>query len=267
MKKLAIKVSRISKEFEKKPYDVKKFKEWLTNRTKFLFNSEAIQSEKIMALDDVSFEMYKSEVLGIIGANGSGKSTLFKIFAQITPPSDGLVELYGRVVALIEVGSGFYKELSGRENVFISGAILGMKKYEIEDKLEDIFEFAGIERYKIDTPIKKYSSGMKIRLAFAVAAHLNADILLLDEVLAVSDYQFQQKSLQKIKNLASEGKSIVFVSHDLNSVKQVCNRVVLLDKGRVSFVGPVEEGINYYLENQPDNSEELFKHKIKTDKD
>ena len=191
---------------------------------------------RFLALDDVSFEVRRGEALGVIGRNGAGKSTLLKILAGITAPTRGRVVISGHLAALIEVGSGFHPELTGRENVFLSGAILGMSRQDIARHLPGIFEFAGVQTF-IDTPVKWYSSGMYVRLGFSVAAHLNPDILLIDEVLAVGDAEFQVKCLQRVHELKRRGVTILLISHDLSAVEALCDRTVLLDKGKVSAAG------------------------------
>ena len=198
-------------------------------------------SETFWALKEVSFEIQKGEVVGIIGANGAGKSTLLKILNRITEPTTGGADIYGRVGALLEVGTGFHAELTGRENVFLNGAILGMSRAEIRRKFDEIVAFAEIEKF-IDTPVKRYSSGMYVRLAFAVAAHLEPEILLIDEVLAVGDAQFQKKSLEKMEQLAaSDGRTVIFVSHSMPTISRLCPRVIWLQGGRVAADGPAEQ--------------------------
>jgi lipopolysaccharide transport system ATP-binding protein len=194
-------------------------------------------SDMIWALDHVSFEIKHGEATGVIGHNGAGKSTLLKILARITEPAEGRVEVYGRIGSLLEVGTGFHAELTGRENIYLNGAILGMKKAEIDRKFDEIVDFSEIERF-IDTPVKRYSSGMYVRLAFAVAAHMETDILLADEVLAVGDARFQQKCLGKMQDMGRQGRTVVFVSHNLPAVIRLCKRAILLDHGRVSQDGP-----------------------------
>jgi lipopolysaccharide transport system ATP-binding protein len=193
---------------------------------------------RFLALDDVSFQVQQGDVLGVIGNNGAGKSTLLKILSQVTAPTRGSVRLNGRIASLLEVGTGFHPELTGRENVFLNGAILGMRKAEILAKFDEIVAFAEIEKF-IDTPVKRYSSGMYVRLAFAVAAHLEPEILILDEVLAVGDAQFQKKCLGKMKETGSQGRTVIFVSHNLAAVKTLCNTAISLSKGRVVNAGPV----------------------------
>ncbi|MBC7185500.1 MAG: ABC transporter ATP-binding protein [Calditrichaeota bacterium] len=203
-------------------------------------------NETIWALKDVSFEVKHGEVVGIIGRNGAGKSTLLKILSRITEPTEGYAEIRGRVGSLLEVGTGFHPELTGRENIYLNGAILGMKKAEIERKFDEIVDFAEIEKF-IDTPVKHYSSGMYVRLAFAVAAHLEPEILLVDEVLAVGDAAFQKKCLGKMGDVAREGRTVLFVSHNMAAVLNLCSRAVLLDAGQVIHSGSVIEVVDQYL--------------------
>jgi lipopolysaccharide transport system ATP-binding protein len=184
--------------------------------------------------------------VGILGRNGAGKSTLLKILTRITPPSAGEIDLYGRVGSLLEVGTGFHPELTGRENIFLNGAILGMRRREIASEFDAIVAFAGVEKF-LDTPVKRYSSGMYTRLAFAVAAHLRSEILLVDEVLAVGDVEFQRMCLRKIRGVAQSGRTVVFVSHHLESISALCERAIFLERGRVMFDGPVSEGVESYL--------------------
>jgi lipopolysaccharide transport system ATP-binding protein len=203
-------------------------------------------SDTIWALKDVSFDVKQGEVVGIIGRNGAGKSTLLKILSRITEPTKGYAEIRGRVGSLLEVGTGFHPELTGRENIYLNGAILGMSRREIEKKFDDIVAFAEVEKF-IDTPVKHYSSGMYMRLAFAVAAHLDTEIVLVDEVLAVGDAAFQRKCLGKMGNVAREGRTILFVSHNMGAVNQLCQKGILLDQGEISAQGPGQEVISTYL--------------------
>ena len=203
--------------------------------------------EWFTALDSVDFDVDRGEVVGLIGPNGSGKSTLLKVLCRITAPSSGEIDVWGRVGSLLEVGTGFHQELTGRENVYLNGSILGMTRPEIERHFADIVEFADIGPF-LDTPVKRYSSGMRVRLAFAVAAHLNPEILLVDEVLAVGDAEFQRRCLGKMNDVAlNEGRTVVFVSHNMPSIEHLCSRVVVLDSGMVSYVGEPEEAIARYL--------------------
>jgi lipopolysaccharide transport system ATP-binding protein len=201
--------------------------------------------EGFWALRDVSFDIEQGEVVGVIGRNGAGKSTLLKILSRITSPTEGTVELHGRVGSLLEVGTGFHPELTGRENIYLSGSILGMKRREINSKLEDIVKFSEIEKF-LDTPVKRYSSGMYVRLAFAVAAHLEPEILLIDEVLAVGDATFQKKCLGKMGDVAKEGRTVLFVSHNMNAIKNLCQTAIYVESGRVDMKLPVDEAIAQY---------------------
>lgn len=207
-------------------------------------------TDTIWALKDISFEVKRGEVVGIIGRNGAGKSTLLKILSRITEPTEGYAEIYGRVGSLLEVGTGFHPELTGRENIYLNGAILGMKKAEIDRRFDEIVAFAEIEKF-IDTPVKHYSSGMGLRLGFAVAAHLEPEILVVDEVLAVGDAQFQKKCLGKMSEVAGEGRTVLFVSHNMAAVNQLCTEAMMLKDGQVWRSGPVQGVIDGYLqENQ-----------------
>ncbi len=207
----------------------------------------------LWALKDVSFEVKHGEVLGIIGRNGAGKSTLLKVLAHITEPTKGRVSLYGRVGSLLEVGTGFHPELSGRDNIYLNGAILGMKKAEVVRKFDEIVAFAEVEKF-LDTPVKRYSSGMYVRLAFAVAAHMEPEILVVDEVLAVGDAEFQKKCLGKMENVAQEGKTVLFVSHSMNSIERLCKSAMLLEKGKLAIVSrDVKEVVNSYLYSEKEN--------------
>ncbi len=200
----------------------------------------------IWALKDVSFEIGRGEVVGIIGLNGAGKSTLLKILSRITKPTRGHAELNGRVGSLLEVGTGFHPELTGRENVFLNGAILGMRKVEIERKFDEIVGFADVEKF-IDTPVKRYSSGMYMRLAFAVAAHLETELLLVDEVLAVGDAQFQKKCFEKMRESGAEGRTVLFVSHNMSAVRSICKQALVVEKGAVVAQGEINETVDRYL--------------------
>ncbi|NJR62964.1 MAG: ABC transporter ATP-binding protein [Cyanobacteria bacterium CRU_2_1] len=208
-------------------------------------NSDSKQIE-FWALNDLSFEIQQGERIGVIGRNGAGKSTLLKILSRITEPTQGRITIKGRVASLLEVGTGFHPELTGRENIFLNGAVLGMAQAEIQRKFDEIVAFAEVEKF-LDTPVKRYSSGMYVRLAFAVAAHLEPEILVVDEVLAVGDAQFQSKCLGKMKDVAHSGRTILFVSHNMAAIRQLCNSAILLDQGRLSFRGSTEEGVARYL--------------------
>lgn len=203
-------------------------------------------SNYVWSLKDINFEVNQGDVLGIIGRNGAGKSTLLKILSRITAPTTGSVKIKGRVASLLEVGTGFHPELTGRENIYLNGAILGMKKSEITRKLDEIIAFSSVERY-VDTPVKRYSSGMYVRLAFAVAAHLDPEILVIDEVLAVGDTEFQNKCLGKIKDISGEGRTVLFVSHNMGSVQNLCTRGILLNNGEIVFDGSSSGAVNEYV--------------------
>lgn len=203
--------------------------------------------EEFLALDGITFTVHKGERVGIIGHNGAGKSTLLKLISRITAPTTGTIEMNGRVASMLEVGTGFHPELSGRENIYMNGAILGMNKEEIDSKIEDIIEFSEVRQF-IDTPVKRYSSGMFVKLAFSVAAHLDSEIMIMDEVLAVGDMAFQRKCLEKMTQVSeTEQRTILYVSHNMNTIRQLCERVVVLDHGRVIYDGDVETAINIYL--------------------
>lgn len=204
--------------------------------------------EEFWALKDVSFEIKQGDRVGIIGRNGAGKSTLLKILSRIVEPTTGRIRIKGRVASLLEVGTGFHPELTGRENVFLNGAILGMSKTEIQRKFDEIVAFAEIEKF-LDTPVKRYSSGMYVRLAFAVAAHLEPEILIVDEVLAVGDASFQKKCLGKMEHVSQEGRTVLFVSHQMSAIQKLCSHGILLGKGQIKFVGDSKEAINFYLQN------------------
>jgi lipopolysaccharide transport system ATP-binding protein len=203
------------------------------------------ETEEVWALKDVSFEIKRGEVLGVIGRNGAGKSTLLKLLSRITEPTAGYAEIHGRIAALLEVGTGFHPELTGRENVYLNGAILGMRQREIDGKFDEIIAFSGVERF-IDTPVKYYSSGMHLRLAFSVAAHLEPEIVLVDEVLAVGDASFQRKCLGKMDDVASQGRTVVFVSHNLAVVKELCQTSIVLANGSIVASGSVVDGLSHY---------------------
>lgn len=206
---------------------------------------QARQVERHYALRDVTFEVALGTVLGVVGRNGAGKTTLLKVFSRITEPSDGWAEIHGRVGTLLEVGTGFHPELTGRENVYLAGAVLGMTRTELDNRFDQIVTFAEIERF-LDVPLKRYSSGMYLRLAFAVAAHLETEIMLVDEVLAVGDLQFRQRCLGKIREVGRGGRTVMYVSHDMSSVRQLCDRVIWLDRGRIVADGPAAEVVARY---------------------
>ncbi len=208
--------------------------------------SASLSDDEMWALRGVSFEVKQGEILGIIGRNGAGKSTLLKILSRVTAPTSGEARVKGRIASLLEVGTGFHPELTGRENVFLNGAILGMTKAEIRKKFDEIMDFAGVERY-MDTPVKRYSSGMYVRLAFAVAAHLETEILICDEVLAVGDAEFQKKCVGKMQDVSKRGRTILFVSHNMAAVTKLCSQCAFLDGGRLKLIGPTDEIIPHYL--------------------
>ena len=228
----------------------------LTNALKAPFRRRTSKEDTILwALRDVSFEVKQGEVIGLIGRNGAGKSTLLKILARITRPTEGSAQLKGRVGSLLEVGTGFHPELSGRENIFLSGATLGMKKTEIQKKFDEIVAFSEVERF-LDTSLKHYSSGMQMRLAFAVAAHLEPEILLVDEVLAVGDASFQKKCLGKMRDVACHGRTIVFVSHNIGAIRTLCDLGFLLENGNLVSSGPIEQIISSYIDDGSDGTSE-----------
>jgi len=214
----------------------------------FKKKSSEIKKDEFWALKGINFTVNQGEVVGIIGRNGAGKSTLLKILSQITPPTEGEVILRGRVGSLLEVGTGFHPELTGRENIFLNGAILGMKRTEVKKKFDEIVDFAGVEKF-LDMPMKRYSSGMYMRLAFAVAAHLETEILIVDEVLAVGDAEFQKKCLGKMGDVAKEGRTVLFVSHNMTMIQNLCKRSALLNKGRIFFYGSTHDAISKYQKN------------------
>lgn len=223
-------------------------RESMTHAAKRLTRREhGHHEEEIWALRDVSFKVSEGEVLGVIGRNGAGKSTLLKVLTRITVPTDGRAEIRGRVGSLLEVGTGFHPELTGRENIYLNGAILGMKRREIQRKLAEIVDFSGVETF-LDTPVKRYSSGMYVRLAFSVAAHLEPEILLVDEVLAVGDAEFQARCLGRMEDFGNTGRTVLFVSHNLQAVAQLCDRAILLEGGRVVRDGPSDEVVAQYLQ-------------------
>ncbi|MEQ9620230.1 MAG: polysaccharide ABC transporter ATP-binding protein [Deltaproteobacteria bacterium] len=224
------------------------------NRLPFYSNKETDDapggsSKSFWSLRNISFNVGDGEIIGIIGRNGAGKSTLLKIISGITDPSEGRIEIFGRIGSLLEVGTGFHQELTGRENIYLNGAILGMKRLEIDRKFDEIVAFSDIEEF-IDTPVKRYSSGMRVRLGFSVAAHLEPEILLIDEVLAVGDAAFQKKCLGKLDNVAtSEGRTVLFVSHDMTAILSLCHKAVLLENGQLSFEGSTDKVVQQYLQN------------------
>jgi lipopolysaccharide transport system ATP-binding protein len=254
MANTALKLENISKSYLKGQISTGTLSRDIESRIAKLFNKKnknisENKNEKIWSLKDISFELKQGEALGIIGKNGAGKSTLLKILSRVTTPTLGLIEGKGRIASLLEVGTGFHPELTGRENIFLNGAILGMKKHEINKNFDEIVDFSGVESY-IDTPVKRYSSGMYVRLAFAVAAHLESEILIVDEVLAVGDADFQKKCLGKMGSISKgEGRTVLFVSHNMHSIQSLCSKALLLKNGKMQGFGAVPEMINKYLQN------------------
>ncbi len=237
----AIRIDSVSKK-----YTIGKQKDGsLRGTLSSLFSGGKRSREEFWALKDISFDIQQGDVIGIIGKNGAGKSTLLKLLSRITHPTAGVIELNGRVASLLEVGTGFHPELTGRENIFLNGTILGMTRKEVKARFDEIVAFSGIEKF-IDTPVKHYSSGMYVRLAFAVAAHLEPEILIIDEVLAVGDAEFQKKCLGKMKDVAGQGRTVIFVSHDLAAVKSLCTKGVLIDKGEIVCRGSIEKVVAQY---------------------
>ena len=239
---LAIKIDNVSKKFSLGATPNLTFREAIAGL--FQFSGGKEQSE-FWALKDISFKAYRNEVIGIIGRNGAGKSTLLKILSRITKPTNGRVEITGRMTSLLEVGTGFHPELTGRENIFLNGAILGMNRNEIRSKLNEIIDYSGVKEF-INTPVKHYSSGMKVRLAFSVAAHLDAEVMIIDEVLAVGDVEFQKKCLGTMEQVAGSGKTVLFVSHNMGAVSQLCNRALIMEQGKIDYDGYVQEAVNRY---------------------
>ena len=210
-------------------------------------SNQRLVGQTFMALNGIDLTVYKGEALGIIGGNGAGKSTMLKLLSRVTAPTEGEIDIYGRIASMLEVGTGFNGEMTGRENVYLNGAILGMTKAEIDAKMEQIIEFSEVREF-IDTPVKRYSSGMYVKLAFSVAAHLDSEIMIMDEVLAVGDMAFQKKCLDRMRDAAKqEGRTVLYVSHNMNTIRQLCDRCVVLDKGKVVFEGDVEEAIGVYM--------------------
>ena len=246
-----IRVQNLSKQFringERPGVRYETLRESLTRavQTPFRRGNGKPMAETIWALKDVSFDVMPGEVMGIIGPNGAGKSTLLSILTRIIEPTSGRAELYGRVASLLEVGTGFHPDLSGRENIYLNGAVLGLKRREISARFDQIVAFAEVERF-IDTPVKRYSSGMYVRLAFAVAAHLDPEILIVDEVLAVGDASFQQKCLGKMDDVSRDGRTILFVTHSLGMITQLCERAILFDGGRIQMIGPAAAVVERY---------------------
>lgn len=254
MEKAVVNVDRLSKVYRLGSVgggtlreDLNQLWDWLFSRGRGTSAGSGFRGvESFWALRGVSFQVHQGEVLGVIGRNGAGKSTLLKLLSRITAPTEGRITIHGRVGSLLEVGTGFHPELTGLENIYLNGAILGMKRAEIRRKLDEIIEFAEVSRF-IDTPVKRYSSGMTVRLAFAVAAHLEPEILIVDEVLAVGDAEFQRKCIGKMKEVSSGGRTVLFVSHNLPTLQALCTRAILLEKGEITASGPVAKVLQKYL--------------------
>jgi homopolymeric O-antigen transport system ATP-binding protein len=251
MPDLAIRCENLSKQYRiGSPDNYRTLRDAISNHALAPFRRSKNNSHNghgsIWALHDVSFEIQRGEVVGIIGLNGAGKSTLLKILSRITEPTRGIAKIQGRVGSLLEVGTGFHPELTGRENIYLNGAILGMRKTEIDRKFDEIVAFAEVEEF-LDTPVKRYSSGMYVRLAFGVAAHLETEVLLVDEVLAVGDAQFQKKCFEKMRDIGVQGRTILFVSHNMSAVRSLCRHALILEKGRVVAQGEIDETVDRYL--------------------
>lgn len=267
---VAIKVENLSKKYiirhEKKSARYETFSESLIQGSKNIgsrirhpftaSNNDQQTQEEFWALKDINFEINQGDKVGIIGRNGAGKSTLLKILSRITEPTTGKIHINGRIASLLEVGTGFHPELTGRENIYLNGAILGMSRKEIKARFDEIVDFAEVEKF-LDTPVKRYSSGMYVRLAFAVAAHLEPEILVVDEVLAVGDMQFQRKCLGKMDEVGREGRTVLLVSHNMSAIRRVCEHVVLIDTGRIGGIFPNEEGVKKYFKSN--SSKEIIK--------
>ena len=260
MEELAIRVEHVSKEYRLGAIGGATLKGEIQSKIAKLFHKEDPnlmigetahgKNERFLALNDLSFDIGKGETVGIIGRNGAGKSTILKLICRVTSPTKGNIYLNGRITSMLEVGTGFHPELTGRENVYLNGAILGMSKAEIEKKFDEIVEFSEVGQF-IDTPVKRYSSGMKVKLAFAVASHLDSEIMIMDEVLAVGDVAFQNKCIERMKKVAEEeGRTILYVSHNMQTVKSLCNRCIVLSHGQVAYAGDTEEAIAVYMQDE-----------------
>lgn len=272
MSHTVISVEHLSKTYVLKHQQTENYvalRDVIVNATKRAFTSSShsnfSKSEEFKALNDVSFNIEQGDRVGIIGRNGAGKSTLLKILSRIVSPTKGRITIEGRVSSLLEVGTGFHAELSGRENIFLNGSILGMSKAEIKNKFDEIVAFAEVEKF-LDTPVKRYSSGMYVRLAFAVAAHLEPDILIVDEVLAVGDTAFQKKCLGKMKDVSGEGRTVLFVSHNMGQISALCSKTIILNKGTVEFDGGVDQGLKIYHNIQTTTAVQHYIAPEKTDK-
>ena len=252
---VSVQISSVGKEYILGATSSESLKEWFTGRLRDPLGRNK-QHDTFWALSDIDLTIRQGEVVGLIGRNGAGKSTLLKILSRITEPTTGSIDLYGRVGSLLEVGTGFHPELTGRENVFLNGSILGMTRREIESRFDEIVAFSGVERF-LDTPVKRYSSGMFVRLAFAVAAHLEPEILIVDEVLAVGDAEFQKKCLGKMQDVAGHGRTVLFVSHNMSAVSTLCTRAVLLEQGRIVKDATPEETVNAYFRNTAGHDDDV----------
>ena len=278
-KNIAIEFEHVSKQYrlglvstKTLSHDIRRF--WITNvlhkEDPYLKIGEVNDrstrgaSEYVWALRDIDFKVEQGDVVGIIGKNGAGKSTLLKLLSRVTGPTTGTIRAHGRIGSLLEVGTGFHGEMTGRENIFMNGAILGMTRNEIQAKLDEIIDFSGCERY-IDTPVKRYSSGMTVRLGFAVAAFLDPEILVVDEVLAVGDAEFQKKAIGKMKDVSQgEGRTVLFVSHNMNSIKQLCRTGVVLKNGQLDYMGTASNAVDYYIGRYSENSEKMYYEDLRT---
>ena len=259
MSSIALRIQNISKKYRIGTVRHDTLRDQIAHIASSIFQrtkNSKVPSSEIWALKDVSFNVHHGEIVGIIGRNGAGKSTLLKILSRITAPTSGRVEIYGRVGSLLEVGTGFHPELTGRENIYLNGAILGMSRDEINRKFDEIVAFSEIEKF-LDTPVKRYSSGMYVRLAFAVAAHFEPEILLVDEVLSVGDITFQKKCLGKMGEVSREGRTVIFVSHNLTSIEHLCNKTIVLNNGKISYSGETSDSVQYYLQETTELSKQI----------
>ncbi len=261
-KNIAVNIKGVSKKFRIGARQHSNLRDALTEILQFKIRRRSKQD--FWALRNISFSIHQGEVIGIIGSNGAGKSTLLKILSRITKPTTGFIEICGRMSSLLEVGTGFHPELTGRENIFLNGAILGMTRKEIRSKINAIIDFSGVDEF-VETPVKHYSNGMKVRLAFSVAAHLDPDILIVDEVLAVGDAEFQKKCLGTMQEVAHSGRTVLFVSHNMGAVAQLCSRTIVLQEGEIIYDGDVEQAISYYT-NMQDTLNTFENHRISPDK-
>jgi lipopolysaccharide transport system ATP-binding protein len=260
MSEIALKIEAVSKLYKLGVKRSNSLKELFSGLSTNFFNQKENNKSDFWALKDISIEIKKGDAVGIIGKNGAGKSTLLKILSRITEPTTGTITVNGRIASLLEVGTGFHPELTGRENIYLNGAILGMTRREIKSKFDEIVDFSGVESF-LETPVKRYSSGMYVRLAFAVAAHLESEILIIDEVLAVGDAEFQKKCLGKMKNISNDGRTLIFVSHNLAAVKNLCNTGIYLKNGTLTKEGEISDICQLYLEATKDISENALENR------